>query len=536
MAQNIYQRQLIGQQSGVQVNIPRDRTDRQLIGLGDQTFACVGEFTRGRIDKPMLVAASDLNRYLGEAQSLRKTAAASTYLQIVEAFSRGAAATVVQRLASNNARNQWIVLNHGDQDVITLADDVPTGGDWLMAVKVADCINSGVYVTFEKGKTASEITVTVRERKKNYRGVEVATGEKLYEFTGSTDVDAVDDFNQSYFIADVAQRYYGDWLQIEVNEAAADILPADAIDSALQGQPVQPFIDSGVLSNENYVSAAANIGATSLQYRYIMSEGSNVALVNALINVAIQQNRRMYQEISGALTPEAAIAWKDQFELDDQEAMYCGWLWTPIERQDPTYKNGIVLMGSVGQKVGLACGRQGVVNAHGMPALHQPIAGRDFRLTGTKFSQIQDPSNAELALFAEAQINPCMYQEYHNTSGYVWADSLSGAQKTGISKLESATEIAIWYQHYFGRFAKSLLQKPMTQAIELMERELQRVCERAQASEWLVPSASLDGAAFTYSVRRNSRFPDDQMDTVINLGINGVVRRIFIDTNLYSTD
>ena len=142
----------------------------------------------------------------------------------------------------------------------------------------------------------------------------------------------------------------------------------------------------------------------------------------------------------------------------------------------------------------------------------------------------------ELAQLAEAKINPCLYQEYHDTSGYVWADSLSGANKSGISKLESAAEIAIWFQHYFGRYAKSVLQKPMTEAMRAMEDQLQRVCEWAQASDWLVPSASLDGAAYGYVVRPNERYPDDEMDVTINLAINGVVRRIFIDSNMYSID
>ncbi|AUZ05274.1 hypothetical protein ADP71_17470 [Vitreoscilla sp. C1] len=536
MAQNTYQRQLVGQQSGVQVNIPYDRTERLLQETGDQTFATVGVFTRGRIDKPMLVAASKMKRYLGEPQSLRKTQTASTYLQMVEAFSRGAAAAVVMRLASDAASNQWILLSHAEESQISLVEEVPISGTWFMAVKLADCINAGVWVSFEKGKNNTEISLVVRERKTNSRGVEVGTGDVLYTVTGSTDVDATDDLNQSYFIADVAQRYYGDWLSIEVNHDAHAILPDDALFAAKQAKAVVPYTDAGVLADIQYVAAANQIGNTSLQYRYIMSDTNHVALVFALTQVAIAQNRRMYQAIDGMLSPEAAIAWKDQFEIDDQEAMYVGWLWSPLERQDPTYKNGIVLMSSVGQKVGLACARNATYNAYGMPALQQPIAGRDYQLIGTKFNQTQYPNDLELAQLAEAKINPCLYQEYHDTSGYVWADSLSGANKSGISKLESAAEIAIWFQHYFGRYAKSVLQKPMTDAIRAMEDQLQRVCEWAQASDWLVPSASLDGAAFGYVVRPNERYPDDEMDVTINLAINGVVRRIFIDTNMYSID
>ena len=58
MAQTIYKRQLIGQQSGVQVNMPRDTVERLLSELGNQSFSVVGQFTRGRIDKPFQVSSS----------------------------------------------------------------------------------------------------------------------------------------------------------------------------------------------------------------------------------------------------------------------------------------------------------------------------------------------------------------------------------------------------------------------------------------------------------------------------------------------
>lgn len=536
--QNIYQTiPLVGQQPGVQINHAVDRTDRLLQEVGDQTFATVLKASRGRIDQPMRVAADKLKRYLGEARSLRESELNSTYLQVVDAFTTGAAAAVVMRLASAQAVNSYIVVKHGDSDVFTLSEDQPTGTDWFLQIKIADCIDEGVYVQLEKGKTDNEICLKIRERKFNSKGREVATGDILYEITGSTDVNAVDDFEQSYYLGNVAEKYYGDWLSVEANQQANKILSTDSYASQIVGQGIVPFVDpTGDITNEIYLAAADKIKKTSLQYRYIMTDSSNLALVDALYKTAVYNNRKIIAAIPGNLNPEAAIRWKEQFEWDNQESMYIDWVWTPVKRQDPTFKNGVVLLASVGQKVGYSCARNGNLNGYGLPPLQQPIAGSDYMVVGTRFKQIYQPEIVEIADLAEARINPCVYEQYHNASGYVWADSLSGTQKTGISKLSSVTEITIWLQDYFGRYSKSHLQKPMEERIRKQREELEKVLNWAEASGWLIKSASLGGVAYTYSVQRNERYPDDRMDWTINIGIEGVVRQVVGNTNMYSSD
>lgn len=537
--QNIYQTTpLIGQQSGVQINLPVDRTDRLLQESGDQTFAVVLKATRGRIDRPMLVAADKLQRYLGEAQSLRTSELNSTYVQVVDAFRTGAAACVAMRVAGELAVNQYITVMHGYGGEFTLTEELPYGDDgWLLGIKVADCINEGVYVQLALGKSSQDIVLTIRERKLDRKGRDTESGAVLYEVSGSLKFDAVDDFNQSRFIGDVASKFYGDWLEIEVNPMDGEILETDFLTlNKKNAAAVVPFVDEGDITNQEFELAAEQIKNTRLQYRYILSDSANLALVNALFEAAVFNNRKMIAAVAGNLTPEAAISWVQQFEWDSQQSMYIDWIWTPLKRQDPTYKNGIVLLASVGQKVGYACARNGQLNGYGLPPLQQPIAGSDYMMTGTGFSQIYEPDNLELAELAEARINPCVYEEYHNASGYVWTDSLSGTQKTGISKLSSATEIVIWLMHYFGRYSKSHLQKPMTERIKRQEEEMAKVLSWAEASQWLVPSASLGGRAYTFSVGRNERYPDDRMDWVMNIAIEGVVRQIVGNSNMYSVD
>ena len=235
--QNIYQMTpLIGQQPGVQINPAVDRTDRLLQESGDQTFAVVAKLTRGRIDKPMRVSADRLIRYCGRAGSMRASELNSTYIQIVDAMTTGAAATVVSRLVSSQAQNQFIVVNHGAIDplspdsintIFTLSEDLVTGTDWFVQIKVADCINEGVYIELAKGNSVDELSLKVRERKFNRSGVEISTGEILYEVSGSTDMDSVDGNNQSNYIGDIVEKHYGDWIQIEVNQQNRSILVTD---------------------------------------------------------------------------------------------------------------------------------------------------------------------------------------------------------------------------------------------------------------------------------------------------------------------
>ena len=76
----------------------------------------------------------------------------------------------------------------------------------------------------------------------------------------------------------------------------------------------------------------------------------------------------------------------------------------------------------------------------------------------------------------------------------------------------------------------------MEERIRKQREELEKVLNWAEASGWLIKSASLGGVAYTYSVQRNERYPDDRMDWTINIGIEGVVRQVVGNTNMYSSD
>lgn len=539
MPQTDFKRRLVGQQPGVQVNTPVDRVDRMLPETGEQMFAAVGQFSRGRIDKPFSVSPRKLIRLLGVPKSMRANAANETYVQIFDAFANGAAGAVVSRIKSSDAKNKWIVVKHGSDSNIAVAEEMPTTDSqgspaWLAAFRFADCINEGMHFTVQKGDTADELVITVRERNKNARGEDNAEGEVLYTFSGSTNPEAKDDVGSSYFIADTAAKYYGDWVEVVVNSVAPKVLDSDAFDKKAVSAAVVAYVDSGTPDSDAYRKAAEMLGKTTIQYRYIMGDSSNTVLVNSLLGVAQQYNRIMIQDIKGSLTPEAAIAWKDSFQYDAQGGMYCLWLWAPLKRADPTGASGQTLFGTCGQKIGKACARNARINNFGLAPLNQPVAGKDYYLIGTAFEQVYLPDDLELAALAKAHINPVVYASYHDGSGYVFDDSLSGAKKNGVSRLENAVEISHWLQEQFGRYSRSLLQKPMTEAIGLMTRFAESTLQACTASGWLTPSAQLGGRTYAYYIAPNERNPEDEMMVELDVAIDGVVRRIFVSTNMYS--
>ena len=166
--------------------------------------------------------------------------------------------------------------------------------------------------------------------------------------------------------------------------------------------------------------------------------------------------------------------------------------------------------------------------------MNQPIAGKDYYLSGESITQTYFPDDVELAELAKNHINPVLYAEYHDGSGFVWDDSLSGAKKNGISRLENAVEVSQWIQDKCGKYSRSLLQKPMTEAIRSMKRFLEDELQAMAASGWITASTQLGGSPYSYSVAPSERNPEDEMQVTVNIAIDGVVRRIFVSQNMYS--
>lgn len=545
MPQTVYRRKIIGDMSGVAVNIPLDTTGTLQPSIGAGVVALAGRFTRGRVDKPFLVDKSKIREKLGKPASMRINQTNEAYVQAYEACLRGASGLVVSRIVSELAKNKWFVVRSGtDENPISLSDTKPASMDakTAFAFQLKNCINEGVYIEFNFNRETQRASVIIKDRELVQHGglkVDTPNGGTLYEFDGSIRVDAKNDYGESDFIGDNATLYYGDEIEFIVNpnltEDSAPLTFGTGNPTTFKsGFGYAYFTDLGTPKAADYQRAAEALGNTSAQYNTIIAATESTALIQALGEVAIQYNRRLMIDIDGKLSPEAAIAWKKQFNFGAQEGMYLSWIWSPISRVDPTGASGNMVFGTSGMRAGYKSAQNLNLNALGLPPLQQPIAGKNFMLSGVNLVQQYMPTDSELAALAQEHIIPVLYQEYDDGAGYVWNDSLTGAKKSGISKLESASDISIWAQETWGKFAKGLEQTPMSEAITKATQFTVKTLQMMEASKWLTPSKALGGATYSYIIQPNERYPEDRLEIEISLAINGVVRRVTINQRLYS--
>lgn len=537
--QNPYQRQLIGQQTGVQLNFPVDKTDRMLPGLGDSILGTVGKFNRGRIDRPFFVPSDKLRRYLGTPQTVRLARSNEIYVQVYRAFATGAAGAVISRLHSDEAVNKWVVIGHGNgPEAVTLVEKVSTAKDFICAFRMEDCIDEGVFIEVARSREYEDyLNIRITERNKDSEGKDTNEGDLLYEFEGSCLIDAKNEDGNTAYIGDVANTRYGDNLKFEAqfDTEVATLKPDDY--TSVVKTTVEAYSDKGAFVAKNYTDAVKSLGETALQYKIILVNSPSVDLVQAMIELAPKINRKAKIDVPAGLpSAEAVINWVKQFNYKGDQGMFIEFLWSPVSLDDPLGVSGNMEFGSSGTNVGYWIARNAVTNSFGLPKLNQPIGGKDFMLTGSRMNQLISLSDTDKASLAAARVNPVQLVEYHDGSGFVWIDAQTGAKKNGITKLASASDIVIWITDIVGRYGKSLEIKPMTEAIELMSRYLKKYLPNCETSKWLTPSVSLGGRSFQFSVAPNEQYPDDRMDVTMDLAVDGVVRQIHISTNVYSRD
>ena len=112
----------LGDQSGVQLNPLVDNSEIAILGAGDQNFAIPMRCLRGRIDKPFAVESSDFYRKLGYGEAMRVNAVNEAWIHVYEAVNNGAQFAIVQRLVSDDAKNNWLSFDLSSLNEPTLAD------------------------------------------------------------------------------------------------------------------------------------------------------------------------------------------------------------------------------------------------------------------------------------------------------------------------------------------------------------------------------------------------------------------------------
>ncbi len=153
----------LGNQPGVQLNAPIDRSHRPGRSTADQAFAGVGRFQRGAIDRAIRVNRDNVNKLLGPAASIRLAPENEAGIQIREALENGAREAVVARLVGAAAAKSYAVIGipSGDaQLTATVAGGVVTAIT-VVAGKAGKNYKAGDWLTFGGPGTGAKAQIAV---------------------------------------------------------------------------------------------------------------------------------------------------------------------------------------------------------------------------------------------------------------------------------------------------------------------------------------------------------------------------------------
>lgn len=505
--------------------------DKSAIGSisGDYNGATVGRFTRGRVDQVFAVTRPQHERTLGAPISLTVSALGEAHVQAYEALRYGAQQMIVSRLIASDAVNKLLIAKAGVKTGDELnapavwslgleSEGLPAGA--LIAFKHLECFNDGLVCEINATATENAEGEPVASKAITVQFLDPVSGNVIIgPFSGSLNPAAMDEFGQSDFIADVIEQGTDLIKVIEVAEGA-EVAPASPFYGKLNNKAkfTSTKLDYFTEGRTVYTSAEMEAAIDRLRrsrpnFTYLGSGGTeNVALLSLLADLGKEINKQFVFDVPGRLSPQAAVTFILSIGASVKN-LYCQAYWAPVTRVNPI-AGGKAYMGTSGQQIGLRCARNAQINAQGIAPRHRPIAGNSYGLAGTGITQQYTPSDDDLELLAENQINPVIFKDYQDQGGqkYAWVDSLSGEQTTGVTKLISAAERSTFLDDKVAGIGQASLQKPMSEAITDSARDLQKILKAMESAGWMNPTAELDGRAWEAEVKRNEAAPYDEMD------------------------
>lgn len=527
----------LGSQPGVQLNPTVDQTDGLSQSNQDEVFAVVGRFLRGRIDRAFVVDRSTIRSKLGAGEAVRLSALNECYEQVVEALSNGAYQAVVSRLTTSAAVNKYAVFT------VTSAAAL-AGTSWSLSTTAAsgtnaisilhlDCYNDGIIYEIHADPATDPATgLPAASTEVSLYAYDPATGQRILDVSGSLLPNAVDDYGVSRFLPDlVAQR--SDAFVVTVNNGTT--IPTDSPAYGVDSSGADVVSRSGTLIAfteggtgyvaADYTAAIEDLRKADIDFGYLISGGTQApALIQKLAAFAYETNRHLKADISGSLTPAAAIAAAASLSINSE---FVTLFWAPLLADAPT-GNGRYVIGTAGLSVGYSCARNAARDANGFAAKNYPIAGPNYPINRTNIRQIYTPTQQELSLLADAKIIPVIYDRFNGGGRYVFSDVLtSKGVRNSLLKLSSVAEMKSDLDDAVARQAKELVNLPIAVFIRRMSLYLEALLTGAQAAGWLVPSKNLDGnAAFAYDVSRsNVSFADTVLITYYT-SYDGVARQV----------
>jgi hypothetical protein len=534
----------LGDQVGVQLNPVRDISGQGTLGDWDRTVALVGRFTRGPIDRAFRVDPYNVELSVGVSPSIAVSALAEGHSQMVEALRNGARGAVVSRLVPAAAVNSHAVFLSAATSTFTVSATAPVAA-FTFGVQHLGCHNDGIQVWVH----ADELLVAGLPVSNNEVTVKVmdANGYELHRVKGSLDSTAVNEYGETYYLPDLSVRQNGGMLVWTVATGATIGTTHDGYgkdstgaDKWAKSGVKLTFAEGGTTYAGSDITAAVNrLRSSDLDFGYIISGGtSSVQMLTELEQLAYDTNRQLLFDVSGDLTPTAAVAFVDslgfnQLGRDHYPQAY----YAPLKSLDRR-TNSLLVWGTAGAQAGLRCAQNGRVNAYGLAPKHQPIAGINGALgraqcemtAGWKALLNKEAAKSELAA---GHVNLVGFESFASGGSFAFLDVLTVARtKLAYRKLTSVAEMSSYIDEQVVRFGRECLRLSMTVGIGRMEAFLERFFGYAKATGWLVDDEANGVAAYAYTVTRSAVDPASQIHVNYWLRYDGVIRQIHVQQTI----
>lgn len=530
----------LGYEPGVQLNPTIDKSEGFATdAVENQTFAAVARLPRGYIDRAFRVAKSDVQIITGTPEPVRKNALNASHSQLIEALSKGAKNVVVSRLVGADAKNQWITVSARDGELQFNLQDEPEG-EFLFAIRHKGCFSDGIKLSVSAREvrdisdlpvSAKEITLKIMDR----------SGTMLHGFTGSLDLDNLDDNGIPHNLQSIIENYSSEDYDFVLAANATIPTTSKAYGKDVNGlqksfvTPVlYPFSEGDVSSvtATQYKDAVKRLEDTTLDFVYISSLGTeSTTLISELQQLAFNRNIQLGVDIPNHLTPKQAIAWRNQTGITSHLTWF---VWHPVECIDPSGVSGKVKIGTSALRCAYSCLRNAAINRLGFAKKEYAISGREFPIQRTGMKQLYRPKQDELSDLAKAGITPVIYQTFSGGGLFIFDDAVTASGKmSSYLNLINSVEIATTLERDIARMAKeSFMYGPMEVAVKLAQRMTKEHLEHAETSGWLVKSDELDGNAFIIRIYPNAQRPADVMMIDLRMRVEGCVRQVHITNEI----
>lgn len=514
----------------------------------DQVFAIALQTQRGRVDKAFYVTRETFPRLIGGYPGDK------AWIALWEGLTNGAEGAVVTRIVTSPV-SKWIHLSDAGQ----WSNPTATHGDTRdfdyahtkLAILHMECFDEAIMVSLHadalSGSTTPQdsfVTLLLRDSK----------GEVLFQFYGSLDWAARDEYGQSAYLPDVVSR------QTDLVKIIANV---DM--DATTGLPVFPLTAHiGCDTNGNkrwYTTALQNVfhrdtptttglealqsavkrlRETILEFGYIASGGSeSVSLLRLLFALACEGNIQMRFDIPGYMSADEACDFAANVGASAYESAHLlHAYWAPITTEDPTGTLGRDYFSTSTMNIGYACRRNGLSNAGGFPTKNLPIAGRDWPLNRMRPQQMQHPNEQALNKLAYHRINPVLHDQFTGGGRYVFRDAITCASAdASLKKFIAVVEMSAAIDDAVTRAGQDLLHLPLTVAESRMREFLKALFRGAESAGWLIPSNApeMRGQSWQMEVKTAPERSYDCLKVSYWLRYDGTARQIFVTQYLSKT-